>query len=92
MFTIDVMLKLAPLPLSVQRKTEEDASALYGQIHEAMKSGTPQLLELTCDRQPEKKICVLTSEVCAVQISEKSGGATSGKQPGFFAALTQTEA
>ena len=27
MFTIDVMLKFAPLPLSVQRKTEEEAEA-----------------------------------------------------------------
>lgn len=92
MFTIDVMLKFAPLPLSVQRKTEEEAEALYQQIHEAMKSGTPQLLELTCDRQTEKKVCVLTSEICALQVSEKSGGATSGKQPGFFAAFAETEA
>ncbi|MDY6937778.1 MAG: hypothetical protein SWY16_08930 [Cyanobacteriota bacterium] len=91
MFTIDVMLKLSPLPLSVQRKTEEDAQALYQQIQEAMKSETPQLLELTCDRQTEKKLCVLTSELCAVQVSEKSGGAASSKQPGFFAALTQSE-
>lgn len=89
MFTIDLTLKNTPFPLSVQRKSEEDAHALYNQILEALRSGNPQILELTCEKQPEKKIAVLVSEVTAVQISQKSGGAATGRPPGFFAVTAE---
>ncbi len=86
MFIIDLTLKNTPLTLSVQRKSEEDAKAVYQQILDAIQSGNPVALELTCEQQTEKKIGVLVSEISAVQISEKSGtAAASGRPPGFFA-------
>lgn len=86
MYIIDVTLKNAPITLSVQRKEAESAQALYSEILNALRSNSPNLLELTCEQQLEKKIAVLTNEVSAVQIYEKSSTATSsGRPPGFFA-------
>jgi hypothetical protein len=89
MFTIDLVIKYTPMPLSVQRKTQEDAEAVYKQVQTAMQTGHPELLELTCEQQPDKKICVATKELSAVQVSQKSGGSATGKQPGFFAAMSE---
>ena len=50
-----------------------------------MQATTPQLLELTCDHQPDKKIGVLSDQIGAVMISQKSGAAATGRVPGFFA-------
>jgi len=84
MFIIDVTLKHTPVTLSVQRKEAEAAEAVYQQILTAMKSESEMVIELTCDRQPEKKIGLLNREICAVQISEKAGtGAASGRPTGF---------
>ncbi|MBD2185616.1 hypothetical protein [Aerosakkonema funiforme] len=85
MFTIDLTLKNTPFPLSVQRKSEDEAQQLYNRVLDAMRSGSSQILELTCDKQPEKKIAVLSTEITAVQISQKSGAAAAGRPPGFFA-------
>ncbi len=86
MFVVDVTLKNSPLALSVQRKTEEDAKAVYQQVLEAIRSGNPSILELTCEQQVGKTIALLVSEISAVQMAEKSGTATaSGRPPGFFA-------
>jgi hypothetical protein len=86
MFTIDITLKNTPLSLSVQRKEADDAEATYQQILAALRSGNREILELTCDRQPGKKIGLIGSEISAVQVSEKSSTATaSGRPPGFFA-------
>jgi hypothetical protein len=85
MFVIDVTLKHSPVTLSVQRKTAEDATALYQQVLEALRSGSATTLELTCEQQVGKTIGVLVSEIAAVQMAEKSGTATaSGRPPGFF--------
>ena len=85
MFIIDVTLKNTPVTLSVQRKTEEDAKAVYQQVLAAMQSGSPTTLELTCEQQAGKTIAVLTSEISAAQLAEKTGSATaSGRPPGFF--------
>lgn len=86
MFIIDLTLKNTPIALSVQRKSAEDAAAVYQQILDALSAGSPTTLELTCEQQTEKKIGVLVSEISAVQISEKSStAAASGRAPGFFA-------
>jgi hypothetical protein len=86
MFIIDIMLKNTPLTLSVQRETDEAAAATYQEVMNAIQSGQPQMLELNCDRQKDKKVAILTTEVSAVQVSEKSGtAASSGRPPGFFA-------
>lgn len=85
MFTIDLTVKNTPFLLSVQRKSGEDAEKLYQDILEAMGSGNPKILHLTCEKQTEKKIAVLASEVLAVQLSQKTGAAAAGRPPGFFA-------
>lgn len=89
MFTIDIILKYVPMPLSVQRKSEEDAQKVYQEVLEAIGSGNPALLELTCEKMPEKKITVKSSEISAVQISQKSGAAATGRPPGFAVTLAE---
>jgi hypothetical protein len=84
MFIIDLTLKNTPLMLSVQRKSLDDAKAVYQQVLDAIRSGNPVILELTCEQMPEKTVGVLISEISAVQISEKSSTtAASGRPPGF---------
>lgn len=86
MFTIELTLKHTALPLSVQKKSQEEAEAVYGSIVEELRNGSSKLLELTCDQQPHKKISVLAGEVAAIQMFEKTSTATaSGRPPGFFA-------
>lgn len=86
MFIIDLTLKNNPIALSVQRKSVEDAKAVYQQVLDALQSGNSVALELTCEQQPEKVVGVLVSEISAVQMYEKSSTtAASGRPPGFFA-------
>ncbi|MGB5770535.1 MAG: hypothetical protein WBM32_11810 [Crocosphaera sp.] len=85
MISIDLALKYIPIPISVQRKEAEDAENLYQQIMSAMQSPTPQLIELTCEKQTEKKVAVMSDQIGAVIISQKEGGAAAGRVPGFYA-------
>ena len=48
MYVIELALRMSPVPVSVQRKEAEAAEALYQQIRQALESGQPRLLELTC--------------------------------------------
>jgi hypothetical protein len=90
MFIIDLYFKETPQTLSVQKKTLEDAEATYRQLLDALRADSNMVLELTCDRQPEKRIALLSDELAAVQLSEKTGTATSsGRPPGFMAALSE---
>ncbi len=83
MFTVDIIVKYTPVPLSVQKKSAEDAEAVYNHVLEVLRGGTPQLLEFTCDKMTEKKLAILSSEISAVQISQKSGATATGRPPGF---------
>lgn len=86
MFTIDLTLKNTAFPISVQRKSAEDAEAVYQLILAAMRSGNPDIVELKCEGKADKKIAVRASEISGVQIIQKDGVTTgSGKAPGFFA-------
>jgi hypothetical protein len=85
MYIIEILLKNTAMPMSVQRKTVEEANTVYQQVLAAMQSNDRSLLELSCDRQPEKKIAVMTDLIVAAQMYEKSGAAASGKTPGFMA-------
>ena len=86
MIFIDLTLKSTAFPVSVQRKTSEDAEAVYTEIVAAMRSGQPEIMELTCDRQTEKKVAVRVSEILSIQIAQKDGSAVGGSRPpGFFA-------
>lgn len=84
MFTIDLTLKNTAFPLSIQRKSAQEAEAVYQEIIEAMRSGNPDILELTCDdRKTEKRVAIRASEISGVQMSQKDS-ATAGRPPGFF--------
>ncbi|MCA2656063.1 MAG: hypothetical protein IM473_02310 [Microcystis sp. M015S2] len=89
MYSIDITLKLSPIPISVQRKEEVAADALYQTIINAMRSPNPELLELTCEKQTDKKVAVLSDQISAVIVSQKSGAASTGRAPGFVALATE---
>ncbi len=82
-YIVELALKLSPFPLSVQRKNLEDAQILYRHLRETLEKGNPRLLELTCEQVDEKKVTVLTSEVIAIQIYEKTASGGGSKRPGF---------
>ncbi|MDB9514053.1 hypothetical protein PN499_22905 [Kamptonema animale CS-326] len=90
MFTIDIIVKSTPVSLSVQRKSADDADVVYQQVLEAIRATQPQVLELTCEKNPEKKVAVLSSEISAVVVSQKSGASATGRSPGFVT-LTAAE-
>jgi hypothetical protein len=83
MYTVEVTLRGTPLSLAVQRKELSDAETLYRTIADTMKTTAPSLLELTCEKETDKKIAVLVSEITAVQLSEKGGGPSKGGFTGF---------
>jgi hypothetical protein len=82
-YSIELTIKLSPLPLIVQRKVHGDAQRLYCEVIDAIKKGNQRFLELTCEKVEDKKITVLVSEIIAVQIYEKTSSSGSSKRPGF---------
>ena len=86
MFTIDLSIRNTAFPISVQRKSTEDAEAVYQLIFAAMRTGNPDIIELKCEGKAEKKIAVRASEISGIQIIQKdSAASSSGKPPGFAA-------
>ena len=83
MYSIELTIKLSPLPLIVQRKEHGDAKRLYSEVRDAIQKGNQRLLELTCEKLEDKKLTVLVSEIIAVQIYEKTSSGGSSKPPGF---------
>ena len=49
----------------------------------ALEQGQPRLLELTCEKVEGKRLSVLTSDLLAVQIYEKTAATGGTKRPGF---------
>ncbi len=90
MYTIDLILRHVPMPVSVERKEASAAEAVYKNICQAMASATPTVLELTCDRQVGKKLTVLTSDIVAVQMADKDASTAVSSRGGFFAQLMQS--
>ena len=82
-YVIELALRMSPVPVSVQRKEQADADALYQQIRQALENGQPRLLELTCEKVEGKKVTLLVSEVLAVQLYEKASASGGSKRPGF---------
>jgi len=82
-YVIELALKLNPLPVSVQRKALADAESVYQQIRQCLEQGQPRLLELTCEKVEDKKVTIVTTEVLAVQIYEKTAATGGVKRPGF---------
>jgi hypothetical protein len=89
MFTIDIVLQEIPLPISVQRKEAEAAESLYQELMAAMRSSSADLIELTCDKDEDKKVAVKGNLICAISINKKSGGMAEGRIPGFFATVAE---
>ena len=83
MYSIELTIKLSPLPLIVQRKEHRDAKRLYSEVIDSMRKGNQRFLELTCEKVKDKKITVLISEIIALQIYEKTSSSGSSKRPGF---------
>ena len=83
MYSIELTIKLSPLPLIVQRKQQGDAQRLYAEVIDSIQKGNQRLIELTCEKVEDKKITVLVSEIIAVQIYEKTSSSGSSKRPGF---------
>jgi len=82
-YVVELSLKLSPMPVAVQRKEQSAAEALYGQVKQAMESCQPRLLEFSCDKEESKRVCLLSSELVAVQMYEKSATGGGSKRPGF---------
>lgn len=87
MFTIDIVLQDIPLPISVQRKELEAAEGMYQKIVSVMGSGSTEIIELTCDKDEDKKVAVKGNLICAISLNKRSGGMAEGRVPGFFAAV-----
>tara|TARA_B100000212_G_scaffold219479_1_gene166216 strand:- start:748 stop:1011 length:264 start_codon:yes stop_codon:yes gene_type:complete len=83
MFTLELSLRYSPFPISIQKKEHEDVLRIFDQIKNVMRDHADSvLIELTCDKMNSKSIAVLSKEIIAVQIYEKSAIAGS-KRPGF---------
>jgi hypothetical protein len=86
MFTIDLTLRNTAFPISIERKSAEDAEEIYQRILTAIRSGNPDIVELESEGKTEKKIAVRASEISGVQLTQKDGSvAGAGRPPGFFA-------
>ena len=83
MYVVELSLRLSPVPLAVQRKEQDAAQALYGELRQALEHGSPKLIELTCEKDPHKRVTVLSAEVLAVQIYGKTTAGSGGRRPGF---------
>ena len=83
MYSIELIIKLSPLPLIVQRREHGDAKRLYSEIIDTIQKSNQKLLELTCEKVEDKQITVLVSEIIAVQIYEKTSSSGGSKRPGF---------
>lgn len=89
MFTIDIVLQDIPLPVSVQRKESEAAESLYQQLLQVMRSGSSEVVELTCDKDEDKKVAIKGNLISGISLNKKSGGMAEGRVPGFFAATAE---
>ena len=84
MFTLELSLRYSPFPISIQKKEHDDVLMVFEQIKNAMRGNSDSLLiDLTCDKMKSKSISVLSREIIAVQIYEKSAIAGGSKRPGF---------
>jgi hypothetical protein len=83
MYVLELSLRLSPMPIAVQRKELAGAHELYGELRRALESGHPKVLELTCEKDEQKRISLLSSEIVAIQIYEKTAGGGGARRPGF---------
>ncbi|AFY70430.1 hypothetical protein Pse7367_2166 [Thalassoporum mexicanum PCC 7367] len=78
MYTVELALRNNPLPLSVQRHELDAAEELYKTVLAAMqKNSQTPIIELTCEKFPNKKLAVMVEDISAVQVSEKASASLS---------------
>lgn len=87
MYSLDITFKHSPASVSVQRKEEEAAKALYQSVIDAMKGESATLLELTCEKDEDKKAAFFSDQISTAVLNKRSGAAASGRTAGF--AVTQ---
>ena len=84
MYTLELSLRYSPFPISVQKKEYDEVSKIFQEVKNAMiNNSSPTLIELQCEKINSKSLAVLSNEIIAVQIYEKSAIAGGTKRPGF---------
>ena len=84
MYTLELSLRYSPFPISVQKKEYDEVYKLFQEVKNAMKNNNDStLIELQCEKINSKSLAVLSNEIIAVQIYEKSAIAGGTKRPGF---------
>ena len=84
MYTLELTLRYSPFPISIQKKEYDDISKIFEHIKNLMKENdNATLIDLKCEKMESKSIAVLSREIIAVQIYEKSAIAGGSKRPGF---------
>ena len=85
MYSLELILKYSPFPISIQKKNYDDAKRIYEEIKNHMKDNTnnSNLIELSCEKVQDKLITVRVQEIISLQIYEKSSVAGGSKRPGF---------
>jgi hypothetical protein len=83
MYVVEISLRMSPMPVAVQRKELEAAHTLYNEVRQALESGHPRVLELSCEKDLHKRVSLLSSEIVALQTYEKSAVGGGGRRPGF---------
>ena len=84
MYTLELSLRYSPFPISIQKKEYDEVSKIFQEVKNAMRdNNSSTLIELQCEKINSKSLAVLSNEIIAVQIYEKSAIAGGTKRPGF---------
>ena len=84
MYTLELSLRYSPFPISIQKKEYDEVSRIFQEVKNAMRNNDAStLIELQCEKINSKSLAVLSNEIIAVQIYEKSAIAGGTKRPGF---------
>ena len=84
MYTLELSLRYSPFPISIQKKEYDEVSRIFQEVKNAMiNNNSSILIELQCEKINSKSLAVLSNEIIAVQIYEKSAIAGGTKRPGF---------
>ena len=85
MYTLELTLKYTPFPISIQKKEFEEIQTIFNDIKNAMQDQSNEnlVINLQCEKIQSKAIAVMSKEIIAVQIYEKSASAGGSKRPGF---------
>jgi len=84
MYTLELSLRYSPFPISIQKKEYDEVFKIFQEVKNAMiNNNSSTLIELQCEKINSKLLAVLSNEIIAVQIYEKSAIAGGTKRPGF---------